>query len=155
MRLLDSIRSMVAGLRAGSALGRASRKRRKGQLPEALAIAQKGLSFLRHTYVQRNDPSEGTAHATLTVLAESLARELNAPGVSEQDLTDALTLLGGSTQKTRHQRCASTSPSWSHASQLHKPMLISVMVAKLSDEQCVIAPHLQLVNHAVFFRNAP
>ena len=93
MRLIDSVRSVVSALRASAALGRASRKQREGKLPEALAVAQEGLSILRHTYVQRSNAPEGAAHASLTALAESLAWELNVPGVAEQDLTDALAFL--------------------------------------------------------------
>lgn len=62
-------------------------------MSEALAIAQGGLSILRHTYVQRGNPPEGAAHASLTALAESIAWGLNVPGVTEQDLTDALAFL--------------------------------------------------------------
>jgi hypothetical protein len=93
MRLIDSTRSVLSALWASAALGRASRKQQEGKLLEALTVAQEGLSALRRTYVQRSNPPEGAAHASLTALAESLAWELNVPGVSEQDLIDALAVL--------------------------------------------------------------
>jgi len=93
MRLIDSVRSVLSALRASAALGRASRRQREGKLPEALAVAREGLAILRRTYVQRSNPPEGAAQASLTALAESLAWELNVPGVAEQDLTDTLAFL--------------------------------------------------------------
>lgn len=93
MRLINSVRSVVAALKASAALGRASRKQRQGNLAEALAIAQEGLSILRRTYVQRSNPPEGSAHASLTALAESIAWELDVPGVTEEDLSTALAFL--------------------------------------------------------------
>jgi hypothetical protein len=93
MRLINSIRSVVAALKASAALGRALRKQREGNLAEALAIAQAGLAILRRTYVQHSNPPEGSVHAALTALAESIAWELDAPGVTEQDLSTALVFL--------------------------------------------------------------
>ena len=93
MRLINSIRSVVAALKASAALGRALRKQREGKLAEALAIAQNGLAILRHTYVQHSNPPEGSAHASLTALAESIAWELDVPGVTAQDLSTALVFL--------------------------------------------------------------
>jgi hypothetical protein len=93
MRLIESGLSVVAALRASAVLGRASRKQRVGRLSEALAIAKGGLSILQRPYVRRNNPPEGSVQAGLTVLAESLAWQLNVPGVSLQDLTDALAVL--------------------------------------------------------------
>jgi len=93
MRLINSIRSVVAALKASAALGRALRKQREGKLAEALVIAQNGLAILRHTYVQYSNPPEGSAHASLTALAESIAWELDVPGVTEQDLSTSLAFL--------------------------------------------------------------
>lgn len=62
-------------------------------MAEGLVVAQEGLSILRQTYVQRSNPPEGAAHASLTALAESIAWELNVPGATEQDLSAALAFL--------------------------------------------------------------
>ncbi len=93
MRLINSFRSGIAALKASAALGRALRKQREGKLTEALAIAQNGLAILRHTYVQHSNPPEASAHASLTALAESIAWELDVPGVTAQDLSTALVFL--------------------------------------------------------------
>ena len=93
MRLINSIRSGIAALKASAAFGRALRRQREGKLTEALIIAQNGLAILRKTYVQHSNPPEGSAHASLTTLAESIAWELDVPGVTEQDLSTALAFL--------------------------------------------------------------
>nr|WP_315468494.1 hypothetical protein [uncultured Undibacterium sp.] len=93
MRLINSIRSGIAALKASAVFGRALRRQREGKLTEALVIAQNGLAILRHTYVEHSNPSEGSAHASLTVLAESIAWDLDVPGVTALDLSTALVFL--------------------------------------------------------------
>jgi hypothetical protein len=93
MRLINSIRSVVAALKASAAFGRALRRQREGKLTEALAIAQNGLAILRHTYVQHSNPPEGSAHVSLTALAESIAWELDVSGVTGQVLSTSLAFL--------------------------------------------------------------
>ena len=93
MCLINSFRSRIAALKASAAFGRALLKQREGKLTEALAIAQNGLAILRPPYVQHRNAPEGSVHASLTTLAESIAWELDAPGVTEQDLSTALAFL--------------------------------------------------------------
>ena len=93
MRLINSVRSVVAALRASAAVGRAYRKEREEKPTEALALAQGGLAILRQPYVNRSNPPEASALASLTILAEQLAWELEASGATQQDIADAVTFL--------------------------------------------------------------
>jgi hypothetical protein len=96
MRLISSIRSVFAAFKASAAFGRALRKQREGNLAEALSVALEGLEVLRPSYVRRSNPPEGSSLASLTALAEAIAWELKVPGVTQQDLTDALFYLKAS-----------------------------------------------------------
>ena len=93
MRLVDSARSMVAVLRANSAMVRAHRLQVRGKLEAALALAQSGLAVLRKPYVRRGNPMEGLALASLTILAEETSLHLQASGATADDLADSIAYL--------------------------------------------------------------
>ncbi|MEF8754230.1 MAG: hypothetical protein V5B60_09865 [Accumulibacter sp.] len=93
MDLVDSARSMVAVLRANSAMVRAHRLQARGKLPAALALARSGLAVLRKPYVRRRNPMEGLALASLTILAEEISSQLQASGATVDDLVDAIAHL--------------------------------------------------------------
>ena len=93
MRLVDAARSMVAALRANSALVRAHRLQARGKLAPALALVQSGLTVLRKPYVRRHNPMEGLALASLTILAEEISPQLQASGATADDLADSIAYL--------------------------------------------------------------
>lgn len=72
----------------------------------ALAQAQIGLGFLSASYVRRGNASEGSALASLTILAEEVAAKLEEPGASVGDLTDAIAILNGLTGEPRPDLCS-------------------------------------------------
>jgi hypothetical protein len=55
--------------------------------------AHLGLALLRKPYVRRTNPAEGSALASLTILAEEAAVPLGERGASVNDLTDAIAFL--------------------------------------------------------------
>jgi hypothetical protein len=105
MRLIDSVRSVIAALRASRALGRAYRAQRQERFGDALAIAHVGLEILRGSYVRRTNPPEGAALASLTILAEEVASQLEKPGASAQDIADSLRFLRGIDASPRPELC--------------------------------------------------
>ena len=52
-----------------------------------------GLALLRKPYVRRANPAEGSALASLTILAEEVAARLGEVGASVDDLTDSIAFL--------------------------------------------------------------
>ena len=107
MRLLNSVRSFGAAMRAGAAVGRSSRSRNGGHLPEALAEARRGLAVLAEPYVQRTNPAEASALASLTLMVEELAAQLGEPGASERDLSDSIRALKNIDGEPRPELCLS------------------------------------------------
>ena len=93
MRLFDFFRSINAGLRTSAAVGRGFGARDRGDSQRALFHAHAGLSLLRKPYVQRMNPAEGSALASLTILAESVANSLGGNGATVDDLSDAIAFL--------------------------------------------------------------
>lgn len=93
MRLFDFFRSINAGLCASAAVGRGFRARDRGDSLRALIHAHVGLALLRKPYVQRMNPVEGSALASLTILAESVADSLGKNGAAIDDLSDAIAFL--------------------------------------------------------------
>lgn len=93
MHLIDVIRSAVAGVRASAALGRAYRYQRDMRLVDALAMAHNGLSILRQPYVRRSNPPEGSALASLTILAEQVAWQVKGQGAKQEDIQDSVAFL--------------------------------------------------------------
>lgn len=93
MRLISSVRSVIAAFRASAALGRAYRSEREARFSEALAMAHEGLAILRQPYVRRSNPPEASALASLTILAEQMASELKRQGATQQDIEDAVAFL--------------------------------------------------------------
>lgn len=84
---------MVAALRASAALGRAYRLQAHGNLKGALMHAQNGLGILSKPYVRRQNPPEGSALASLTILAEEIAPHVESNGAATSDLTDSIQFL--------------------------------------------------------------
>jgi hypothetical protein len=91
--MLRRLRSFIASIRAGAAVGRASGFERKGLLAEAVMTAKDGLSGLRQPYVNRSSPPEGAALASLTIILERLSEKANADGAEVTDLEDSLSFL--------------------------------------------------------------
>jgi hypothetical protein len=107
MRLFDSAKSMVAVLRANSALVRAHRLQARGKLGAALVLAQRGLNVLRKPYVRRRNPPEGLALASLTILTEQISSDLEATGATANDLADSIAFLKQLTDDPPPDLCAS------------------------------------------------
>lgn len=107
MRLFDSARSMVAVIRANSALVRSHRLQARGKLVAALALAQRGLNVLGKPYVLRRNPQEGLALASLTILAEQISSHLDATGATADDLVDSIAFLKQLTDDPPPDLCAS------------------------------------------------
>jgi hypothetical protein len=80
-------------MRASAAVGRCARSRDRGELRIALAQARLGLQFLGKAYVRRTNPVEGSALASLTLMAEELGLEVNDLGASTRDLADSIAFL--------------------------------------------------------------
>ena len=93
MWLVDSVRSISAGMRASAAVGRCAHSRDRGELRIALEQARLGLQFLGKAYVRRTNPVEGSALASLTLMAEELGLEVNELGASTRDLADSIAFL--------------------------------------------------------------
>ena len=106
-RLFDSARSMVAVIRANSALVRAHRLQARGKLEAALALAKSGLTVLGKPYVHRRNPAEGLALASLTILAEQISSPLDATGATANDLTDSIAFLKELTDDPQPDLCES------------------------------------------------
>jgi len=106
-RLIDSARSMVAVIRANSALVRAHRLQARGKLEAALALAQSGLTVLGKPYVRRRNPPEGLALASLTILAEQISSPLDATGATANDLADSIAFLKELTDDPQPDLCES------------------------------------------------
>ncbi|TLD47393.1 MAG: hypothetical protein FAZ92_00324 [Accumulibacter sp.] len=107
MRLVDSARSMVAVLRANSAMVRAHRLQARGKLEAALVLARSGLAVLRKPYVRRRNPMEGLALASLTILAEEISSQLQASGATADDLADAIAYLKQLSDDPQPDLCSS------------------------------------------------
>lgn len=84
---------MVAALRASAALGSAYRLQARGNLKGALLQAQSGLRILGKPYVHRKNPPEGSALASLAILAEDIAPQVEANGATANDLADSIWFL--------------------------------------------------------------
>ena len=104
MPLFDFARSFTAAMRASATAGRAFRSRDCGDLQNALAQARIGLSLLRAPYVNRRNAAEGSALASLTIVAEQAAAELGATGAPVEYLADAIAILGNRGQTPRKTR---------------------------------------------------
>jgi hypothetical protein len=106
MRLFDLARSVTAAMRASAAAGRAFRFRDAGDLRGALAQAHIGLDLLRAPYVHRRNPAEGSALASLTIVAEQAAVGLEASGASAEDLLDSIAILNGLKGERQPELCS-------------------------------------------------
>ena len=93
MKLIHNFRSLLAGFRASAALGRGFRERDRGDRKRAAQLAQTGLALLRRPYVRRMRPVEGSALASLTVLAEEVRESSSDSGANQQDLADAIAII--------------------------------------------------------------
>ena len=91
--MFTAARSYVSALRAGAAVGRASKLERGGMHAEAIQAARSGLSELRRPFVKRLSPPEGAALVSLTVIIERLTNGTNAGGAEIADLRDSLAFL--------------------------------------------------------------
>ena len=107
MNIIDSARSMVAVIRANSALVRAHRMQARGKMEAALAMAQSGLRVLRNPYVRRGNPPEGLALASLTILAEQISSHVEATGATVDDLADSIAFLKQLTDDPQPDLCSS------------------------------------------------
>jgi hypothetical protein len=103
MRLFDLARSITAAMRASAAAGRAFRFRDAGDLRGALAQAHIGLGLLRAPYVHRRNPAEGSALASLTIVAE---QAVEASGASAEDLLDSIAILNGLKGERQPELCS-------------------------------------------------
>ena len=93
MKLLNDARSLLAAFRASAIVGSGFRERDRGNFARASQLAQDGLALLRSPYVVRYRAPEGSALASLTVLAEEVRERSSSPGASHQDLADAIAFL--------------------------------------------------------------
>jgi hypothetical protein len=93
MKLLTDARSLLAAFRAGAILGNGFRERDRGNFARASQLAEDGLVLLRSPYVVRHRAPEGSALASLTVLAEEVREKSNSTGASRQDLADSIAFL--------------------------------------------------------------
>ena len=93
MKLLNSVRSLLAGFRASATLGKGFRARDRGNFERASQLAQDGLAILRAPYVLRQRAVEGSALLSLTVLAEDMRENSSGTGAGLEDLTDSISLL--------------------------------------------------------------
>ena len=88
--MISAARSYVTALRASRRFGQASRLRDRGRKVEAIAAAREALEILAQPHVIRTNPAEASVLACATVLVEGLARELDQPGASPNDVADSL-----------------------------------------------------------------
>ena len=93
MKLITDARSLLAAFRASSILGEGFRERDLGNFARASQLAEAGLAVLRLPYVIRQRAPEGSALASLTVLAEEVREKANSSGASHQDLADSIAFL--------------------------------------------------------------
>ena len=107
MRLFDLARSTRAALRASAAVGRGFRARDRGDLRSALVHAHAGLGLLREPYVRRANPAEGSALASLAILAEEVAVPLGEHGASADDLVDSIAFLSRLEGEEQPELCSS------------------------------------------------
>lgn len=107
MNIIDSARSIVAVIRANSALVRAHRMQARGKMEAALAMARSGLRVLRNPYVRRGNPPEGLALASLTILAEQISSHVEATGATVDDLADSIAFLKQLTDDPQPDLCSS------------------------------------------------
>jgi hypothetical protein len=91
--MFTTARSYIAALRAGAAVGRASKLERDGMLPEAIQAARSGLCELRRPFVKRLSAPEGAALVSLTAIIERLTHGTNLGGAEVADLQDSLAFL--------------------------------------------------------------
>ena len=102
--MIGGPRSIFASLRAARCVGRASRLCDRGELDQAHAAAQEGLSILRHRSVHRQSPAAASALASLTVMAEESASP-GQGGAAVEDIVDSLRFLRSLTGSPEPELC--------------------------------------------------
>lgn len=93
MKLMTDTRSLLAAFRASAILAKGFRERDRGNFARASQLAEDGLAMLRSPYVARQRAPEGSALASLTVLAEEVREKSNSTGARQQDLADSIAFL--------------------------------------------------------------
>ena len=89
----SAVRSYGLAMSASRRLGRCSKLRRVGRIPEALQVAREGLALLNAPVARRRQGPEGSLILSLTMQVEELANELGEPGVDITDLADSAEFL--------------------------------------------------------------
>jgi hypothetical protein len=93
MQILDNLKSTLTAFRASALLGQGFRERDQGNFFRAHELAFEGLALLRRPYVRRQWAAEGSALASLTVLAEEVREKSNGTGPTQEDLADTIDIL--------------------------------------------------------------